>query len=245
MKGVLYIDHFEPIHIIESIRTVVEVVAVVPLNTWGKADYYWIDMQGNERMYERKQISEALSDLNAVEEQLGRHLRECDELGLVVEGVAVPLASGVQIYRVDNNLTTFRRGYEHKNQASLWDRWEAFKWSLWHECGVYVAEVSTWLGTARHIVKAFQQSYKTEHTTLQRYVTPHIPPYDLNPHIDNLCRIKGHKEGRNWGIGEKGAKILIDEFETYYNVITAKYSDLVGLMGGTWTRSFFEAIGRG
>ena len=233
--GILYIDTFEPDNIANGLDPVVPCTRG-PINTWDKADYYWVDLKDNERMMERKQISEALSDLDAVEEQLMRHLHECDELTLLVEGVAKPVSWGVQTYHYASQ--GWRLGYAHRNQPTLWSRWNSFKYSLWHNAGVHVEEVSHWTSSVQSIATAFKKSMNPSSTTLNRYVVPHMPPFNVNPHVDNLCRLKGMK------IGEKAALALIAELDTFYGVMTASYTDLVGIMGGAWTRNFFQATGR-
>ena len=233
--GLLYMDHFEPTQIRDRLNEVTP-VAWVPLNTWEKADYYLVDLQGNERMVERKQLSEALSDLDAVEAQLGEHIRECDELTLLVEGVGVPTASGVQTYTYANG--AWSEGYAHTRQPQLWSRWCGFKHSLRHHAGVEVEEVSHWYCTVQWLHTWFKKSLDPTSTTLQRYVIPHIPPMNKDSQVDNLCRLRG------MGMGEKTALQLIGEFGTIHGVMTAGYADLVGLMGGAWTRKFLKAIGR-
>ncbi len=234
--GVLMIDHFEPDAIVNGLIPTVP-TAVLPLNSgWSKADYYMVDPAGNERMVERKQLSEAISDLNAVEEQLGRHLHECNELTLLVEGVAMPTPTGVQIY--DYKDGRWVRGYEHRNQPQLWKRWSGLKYSLIHNAGIQVEEVSHWHGTVQFLATWFQKSMDPTSTTMSRYVIPHMKPFHKDPHVDNLCRMKG------MDIGEATAIKLVEELGTFYGVMNARYVDLVGIMGGAWTRQFFEAIGR-
>lgn len=249
LPGILYIDTFEPQLIVSGLEPIMSTV-VAPINTWDKADYYWVDPQGNERMVERKQISEALSDLEAVEEQLGRHLRECAELTLLVEGVAMPTSTGVQTYDHYNQGDTiphtnhqwksegWHKGHTHSKQPKLYSRWHSFKYSLWHNAGIHVEEVSHWKGSIEYIATAFEKSMNPSNTTMNRYVVPHMPPFDKNPHIDNLCRLK------DMGLGEKNSIRLIEELGTFHGVMTAPYSTLVGIMGGAWTKKFLKAIGR-
>lgn len=235
--GVLMIDQHEPPAIVTGLSQV-NTVSVLPLNlTWDKADYYMVDVpQENERMVERKQLSEALSDLNAVEEQLGRQLHHCDELTLLVEGVGMPTATGVQIYTYKSG--QWEKGYEHKNQPALWKRWTSFKHALRHNAGVEVEETAHWYGTVQFLGTWFDRANDPTSTTLKRYIIPHMPPFHRDPHVDNLCRLKGY------GIGEATAIKLVEEFGSFYGVVTAEFADLVGVMGGAWTRKFFEASGR-
>ena len=234
--GILMVDHFEPDVIVNGLMPAVPTV-VLPLNSgWNKADYYMVDPAGNERMKERKQLSEALSDIDAVEEQLGRHLHECDELTLLVEGVGMPTPAGVQIYEYKDS--RWVKGHTFDRQPQLWKRWTAFKYSLIHNAGVQVEETVHWHSTVQNISTWFQKSMDPTSTTMSRYVIPHMKPFHKDPHIDNLCRMKG------MDIGETTAIKLIAELGTIHGVMTARYSDLVGIMGGAWTRQFLEAIGR-
>lgn len=234
--GILYIDHYEPDALTSSLVTAIPNTTQVPLNTWGKADYYMVDPAGNERMIERKQLSEALSDLDAVEEQLGRHMHECGELTLLVEGLGLPTPSGVQIYNYAHK--RWIAGYAHTRQPQLWKRWMGFKYSLRHNAGIEVEETAHWWGSVQFISTWFNKCMDPTSTTMTRYVIPHMAPFHKDPQVDNLCRLK------DMGIGESTAIKLIDKFGSIYGVMTARYSDLVGAMGGAWTRAFFESIGR-
>lgn len=239
MKGhsdILYIDHYEPDAIAAGLCQSTSTTVRVPLNTWGKADYYMVDLLENERMIERKQLSEALSDLDAVEEQLSRHLHECDELTLLVEGLGMPTPEGVQTYKYASG--RWRDGHKHEHQPKLWKRWMGFKHSLRHNVGVEVEETAHWWGSVQFISTWFHKSMSPTSTTMRRYAIPHMAPFHKNLQVDNLCRLK------DVGIGESTAIKLVGEFGSVYGVIAAKYTDLVGVMGGAWTRAFFETIGR-
>lgn len=239
--GILYIDTFEPSRIVAGAEPVVP-TQVTSLNLeWDKADYYLIDPLGNQRMIERKQISEALSDLDGLEEQLGRHLHHCDELTLLVEGVAKPMHNGVQTYLYKGGIWV--EGYFHEEKPgtkkhNLWARWNAFKYILWHDAGVHVEEVSHWQGTLTYLITWFKRANDPESQMLKRYIIPHMPPFHKNPHIDNLMRLKGFR------IGQTTAVELINEFGTFAAVMNARRSDLVAVKGGAWTRNFFEVTGR-
>ena len=233
--GILYIDTFEPSRIVAGAEPVVP-TQVTSLNLeYDKADYYLIDPLANVRMIERKQTSEALSDLDGLEEQLGRHLHHCDELTLLVEGVAKPMAGGVQTYKFKDG--RWIDGYFHKQQ-NLWSRWNAFKYILWHDCGIHVEEVSHWQGTLAYLITWFKRAQDPDSQVLKRYIIPHMPPFHKNPHIDNLMRLKGFR------IGQATAVELINEFGTFAAVMNAPRSDLVAVKGGAWTRNYFEATGR-
>jgi len=234
IPNVLYSDTHEPENIVKELKLFVPSIQT-SLNEQNKADYYWIDLLAKQRMSERKQLGEALSDLGGLEEQLHRHLGECDELEVIIEGVGELVTDGVQVYTFVNG--KLKKGH-YFNQPYLWSRWEALKWSLWHECGVYIAEVNDWMQTVQHLVTSFKASYVEEHTTLKRYTVPHIPQMSKNPHVDNLMRLHGLR------IGEITAKRLVARFTTFSNVINASEASLIILMGQAWTKNFMRGVGR-
>lgn len=239
-QGILYVDNNEPTNIINALRPAVENLVVGPLNlSYDKADYYWVDIKNNERMRERKQLTEALSDIDAVDEQLQRHLHNCDELGLIVEGVGAPTIDGIQAYALTEDKRFYRPAWKHGKQPQLMSRWHSFKWSLRHGCGVLVEQTSHWSETVYSILADYNESMKPEHGTLSHYTHEHMPAWSRNLHIENLTRLKDLR------IGEVAATKLIKEFGTFHAVINAGYADLVAIMGGTWTRNFLAKIGKG
>lgn len=236
-EHILYVDTYEPDAYVTYLSQSVP-AEKANLNMLGLPDYYWIALKASTNGYSRKQLGEALSDVSAVEEQLSRDLKHCDNISLLTEGVGVPTPAGTQIYELTTSQEYFRKGFHHNFNQNTWSRWEAFKWSLWHEKGIQTVEVSTSQATIRHLAAAFKQSMKPEHTTLERYIVPHVAPRSQNQHIDNLLRLKGVD------IGPKRAQTLIKEFGTFHGVTNAGYAKLVGMMGGAWTDKFFTTIGR-
>jgi hypothetical protein len=238
-QGVLYVDSNEPDNIIDGLRPAVDRLVVAPLNiSFGKADYYWLNVVGNEVMVERKQTGEALADIDSVDEQLQRHLHNCDELSLLVEGIGVPTASGVQTYKLSKDGKYFIQSFNYDKQPQLWARWESYKWALWHDAGVFVAETNHWSHTVHHILTCYNQSQKVEHSALKHYTHEHMKPWTRNLQVENLTRLRG------LNIGEVTALKLIKEFKTFGGVMNASYTDLVGIMGGKFTKQFLMGIGR-
>lgn len=218
-----------------------------PLNVNGRADYYWADIQSNRRQWERKQIGEALSDLDSVEEQLNRYLKTCDELTWAIEGVALPTADGVQVFRHHEQgefcrlhktvIEHWCYGHEFRKQPHLWARFEGLKASI-RKCGVEVVQTFDIHTTATALVAAFKSSMKEEHTTLRRYLRPHIPAFDPDIHVDNLCRLKGAR------VGPVSAQKLVAELGTFHAAVTAPKWKLINVLGRKPAYTFLEAIGR-
>jgi hypothetical protein len=116
---------------------------------------------------------------------------------LVVEGVGLPTSTGMQEYEFKAKQNMWTKGY-HVKRVGLDNLYEAWKWGL-RFAGVNVIETNSLSMTARALVGAYASSMKEEHTTLRRYLQPHIPPFDPNIHVDNLARLK------NCGLGVERA----------------------------------------
>ena len=233
------IDIFEPDLIKHMLGQVIPDLIVASINSLGSyPDYYWTDVQGNGRGWERKQVGEALSDLDAVEEQLNRELSRCDELTLVVENPWLPLPDGIQTYMLTRDKGFFRPDYAFVRQPGLVARYEGFKDSL-RKAGIAVIETSHMEVTAHAIAAAYRGSNKEHRTTLRRYLNPHIAPFSPNLHIENLMRLKG------MNIGEKRAKQAIERYGTFWAVVSKDYKLLAHLWGKTVAKHFMETIGRG
>jgi hypothetical protein len=241
MEPVLYMDEFEPDEMMALLKQSSSVVQI-PLNRRGNADYWWTDINDNARQWERKQCGEAVSDLDAVEEQLNRELSTCNELTLVVEGIMQPTPRGVHTYRLSRDGSYFHPYTEiprpeAKPQPGLWLRWQMLKQGLKY-AGVQVVETPSIISTAAAISAAFHSSMKPEHTTLRRYVQPHIAPFSNDPHVDNLARIKGA------GIGPGQAKKLVARYKTFHGAVTAHKLTLIQVLGRKSAYKFMSAIGR-
>ena len=247
MDEILFQDVHEPSQMLVWLKQSLESVIMAPLNAQvpTKPDWWWQDIKSNRRGVNRKQLGEALGDLDAVEEQINRELPSCDELTWVIEGVGVPTATGYQTFdwhentfchKLKTRLPHYCQGYVFKRNG-IGARFEGLKDGM-RKAGIIVIETDTMLSTATAIVAAFKGSMKLERTTLKRYVTPHVPPFDANPHVDNLARIKGT------GVGIEKAKDLIYHCETLSGAINAPRLKLERILGVPTAARFLKAIGR-
>lgn len=241
----LWVDDFEPPEIIPLFKQSLDAIHA-PLNSQGYADYMWIDRLGLRRQWERKQLIEYVGDMDGVEEQLNEEMRTCDELVLVVEGVGHPTSKGIQSYHFINH--RFNLGFHYPPQKllddgkarprpGLWTEYEGRKWGLRAQ-GVQVIETAGLVGTAMAIMGAYTSSMKEEHTTFRRYLVPHVPPFDPDPHVDNLARLA------KTGVGVERAKKAVNEFGSFYEVIIASESKLAKLWGPGIAKKFLLTIGR-
>mgnify|MGYP001563461845 CR=1 FL=1 len=238
--SILWMDSNEPREVEQLLRPLVPQVVVVPLNVAGHADYLWIDRKGNRRQWERKQLPEALGDLDALEEQLNREMLTCEELVLSVEGVGMQTASGVQTFLKRGNVWV--AGWhcppnKARPQPGLYQRWLSLKWSF-KACGVDVEEPVDTMDFAARLATAYKQSMVEKHTTFRRYVRPHIEPFHADLQVEQMMRLK------DAGMGAVTAEKMIARFGTLHKAVTASYGELVGCLGGAGARKFLAAIGR-
>lgn len=234
------IDIFEPPQGEMLFKQIIDTVLVAPLNSEGKPDYYWVDITGKSRGWERKQLGEALPDLDAVEEQLNEELMGVDELTLVVEGVGLPSPTGMDTYQLTQDQNYFRKGFHvppGRPQPGLVQKFERWKWSL-RMIGINVVETSHYLMTVQAIAAHYFQTNKLEHSTMRRYLSPHITAMDKDPDVENLMRLKGAN------LGQVRAKALIARFGTFFATVTADGEELAKILGPAICDKFINAIGR-
>lgn len=236
----LKVDHFEPAIIIDLIKQSTKLEAT-NLNPQ-LPDYWWVDITGKTRGWERQQIGEALGDLDEVERLINSYLSMVDEVTWLIEGVARNLGSGISIYNYSQKSDIwYKQRYGNKepfsNRSDLWPRFEALK-SGFRMAGVNVIETATMAGSASAIISAYTYSMRDEHTTLRRYLSHHIAPFSPDIDVENLSRLK------DCGIGPQRARKLIDEFTTFYHTITADREELIPILGVAGVDKLWSTIGR-
>ncbi len=247
----LWVDDYEPPEILPLLKQSLEAIHA-PLNHQGYADYMWIDKLGLRRQWERKQLIEYIGDMDGVEEQLNEEMKTCDELVLVVEGVGIPTPQGIQAYQQATNAKSTRLvmapSFHYPPQKlldagrararpGLWTEYEGRKWGLRAQ-GVQVIETAGLVGTAMALMGAYTSSMKEEHTTFKRYLIPHVPPFDPDPHVDNLARLA------RTGVGVERSKKAIAELGTFYEVMIASETVLARLWGPAIAKRFLLTVGR-
>jgi len=241
----LWVDDYEPPEILPLLKQSLDAIHA-PLNHQGYADYMWVDILRLRRQTERKQVIEYVGDMDGVEEQLNEEMRTCDELTLYIEGVAIPTPRGIQSYTLSKG--RFIPGFHYPPQKlldegkarprpGLWTEYEGRKWGLRAQ-GVQVIETDSLVGTAMALMGAYTSSMKEEHTTFRRYLIPHVPPFDPDPHVDNLARLA------KTGVGVERAKKAIAELGTFYEVMIAGEATLAKLWGPAIARRFLLTVGR-
>ena len=121
-------------------------------------------------------------------------------------------------------------------QYSMYAAW---KWRL-TQVGIGVLETVNYVETAQLLVAAYKSCQKSEHHVLTRYIGQKVRIPDYNPHVVTLMGIEGA------GLGEEKAKILIKEYGSVFNLLTASTDDVCSIkgFGKTSVEKIWKAIGR-
>ena len=224
---VMLCDVFEPDLIYNLLKQSIEVQRhnLVQL---GFADYVWFAHDGHRIQVERKQWGEILSDPDHVEEQLRRELIAAEETILLVEGVAEATALGMDTYTKSGDKPYFRLQHSYGTpkhpQSGLYHRIQSWLWQL-DKAGISVYRTCHNNDTAGALVAWYHSSQKESHTTLQRYIKPHVNIKAYDPAVLTLMGIEGVE------LGEVRAKALLSYFGSIWDVFNAPLSSLVDVEG--------------
>lgn len=238
VSGELFgIDVHEPPEALPTLSPVIP-CAVQPLNSEGYADYLWSGMEGKQQV-ERKTWYELLGGLDSIEDQLRRQLQAHPSvrLILVVEGVAVPTATGTTIFKE----TT--RGKRHLFYAGksyfLGPMQGVYAWL--YQVGKYIEvhQTPTYQATLKMLTAFYNADQKEGHTTFQRYLKDIT--FHPNPMVQRLMGMGSHL-----GIGATRAEALIRRFGTVFNVATATPEMLASVegIGKAVAVKFLRGVGR-
>lgn len=190
------------------------------LNDAGWADYYWLMFDGVPHHVERKTWGE-LSDMDAVEEQIWRHLTKNPEakLSWILEGVAAPDSGGYTTYKeaTSRGRMIFVGSSNQHRPMKMVHAWL-------YQIGKFVEVhyTSCLVSTANLITAMYQSDQKESHTTLARYYNK--TTWHPNPQVKNLMAVAD-------GIGPVKAEAIIKEFGTLYAVLSARPEEISRVPG--------------
>ena len=249
----ILVDIYEPQEIENIVKQVVPTIRMTLNHSdEGFADYLWFACDGHRIQVERKQCGEILSSLDGVEEQLGREINNgVEETILIIEGICGPVPG------LSRSMITYIKPQHTKGDRNLlipgkpynvnYIGYQAWKSQL-DKAGITIVETFDWEATAYTILALYNNSQRLEHTTLRRYIKPHITVQPFNEHVITLMSIRGG------GLGEARAKALIERYGTVWYTLNQPAEELaetlVGEEGKTkrlgmaTIKKLFHAIGR-
>lgn len=248
------IDIHEPQLIIDLLTPVRDIS--VNLHSWnnsGYADYHWYDHAGMLEQVERKQVTEILSNIAKVEDQLRQHITKHPDaiLWLLIEGIPEPGDGVITVYNKELCRSN-RRGTKGKavyHFVPTWEskipfeRYEGWKTGI-ERAGIRIVTTNDIYGTARKLA-GMEQSSKRPGTTLQRHLKPQTPKH-YSPHVMNLLAIGQHREAKS-GIDVIMAERMVNVFGDFLTICRLSpeiLAEAIPGMGMTKAIQFLKSIGR-
>lgn len=208
----LYADIHEPPEIVQSLLPTKVNIDVSSYNEQGFADYHWDTCNGVLKNVERKTWGEILSNVDAVEEQLQRHLNNHKnaETVLLIEGAILKDGDSVTTIRPTSKGQVWVRGHRFKSRPLA----GIYAWVYGISKYVEVIQTFNLLETATALLAMYEYDQKPEHETLQRPIKKNI--YHPNPQVSALMGVSS-------GMGAKRASSLIEKYTTVWNIISAGF----------------------
>ncbi len=180
----------------------------------GLCDFFWFAGDGHSITMERKEWSDLISNMARLEKQLRTATNHADEVGLIVEGVAVPLAGGeIALYHVGKNENYLRRA---KISGMKYSAVMAYIFQLKRTANITTYFTSTIQGTAWALKTFVENSQKLDSSLLEHYVRTRQIKWQSNPMVETLM---GIKDEDGYVVGEKKAIELVDKIGSCWDII--------------------------
>ena len=232
----LEVDQHEPTERALPLMSTSVPCRVEVLNERLWADYRWKGLDGRWTQVERKTWGEVLANVDAVEDQLRRHMKNQPEARLlfVLEGMVDSNSDGVHVLKAANNGNVWVKGYRSGTRIG-----RIYSWLYNASEYVEVFQTFSYELTCQFLVQAYQQDQKEEHLhkTFNRYFKK--TTFHPNPQVLALI-------GMAPGLGEVKAEALIARFSTVWNVLNASPKELMEVagIGPTMATTLLRRIGR-
>lgn len=209
----IVVDTYEPSYMAQLLSAFMQVQRQ-NLVQQGLSDYFWFAADGHSITMERKEITDLLSNMARLEKQLRTATNHADEVGLIVEGVPVPLAGGeIAIYQMGKNDKYLRRatisGVKYTSMM-------AYIWQLRRTANITTYFTTTIHATAWALKTFVENSQKSESSLLQHYVRTKQIKWQSNPMVET---ISGIKDETGYVVGEKKAIELVEKIGNLWDII--------------------------
>lgn len=209
----IVVDTYEPNYMVQMLSTFM-VAQKQNLVQQGLLDYFWFAADGHSITIERKEWSDLLANLARLEKQLRTATNHADEVGLIAEGVPVPLAGGeIALYQMGKNDKYLRRT---KISGIKFASVMAYIWQLKRTANITTYFTTTIQATAWALKTFVENSQKQDSTLLQHYVRTRAIKWRSNPMVETIMGIKD-KDG--YVVGEKKAIELVEQIGGLWDII--------------------------
>jgi len=200
---------------------------LVPL---GLGDIVW--NCGQLESLEHKSIEQAMTEMGGrLDDQLMKHSQNADNVGLVIDGIVIPVPGerACYLYRYDKitktlkpQMETHKRGKPTQKKIGIaWETWQAYVWRLDKE-GFTVYQAPHLEAMCLAVSAFVHNSLKPDHQTFKRYqkTSPIIHEEADKPIYNYIKTLMIHT-----GIGETVARRLLEVYGTPWQVFRAHYLD--------------------
>jgi len=200
-------------------------------------DYFWFAGDGHSITIERKGIMDFLASMPRLERQLRIATNHADEVGLIIEGIVVPLAGGeVGIYQVGKSPKYL---YQMKISGVQYSSIMGYIWQLKRVANITTYFTSTIEATAWALKTFVENSQKLDSTLLQHYTRTKRIGWQSNPAIETLMGIKD-KDG--FIVGEKKAMELVTKVGGLWTIVNSTPKEVAQKCHGIGTNTVQRLI---
>lgn len=211
--GFIVVDVWEPDSMEQMLKTLMQ-VGRQNLVQQGLLDYFWLALDGHSITMERKEIHDLIANLPRLEKQLRTATNKADEVGLIVEGVVVPLAGGeMGLYQVGRNPKYLR---QVKISPMQYSSIMGFIWQLRRAANITTYFTSTIQATAWTLKTFVENSQKPESNLLQHYTRTRQIKWQSSPVVETIM---GVKDADGYVVGEKKAVELADKIGSLWDIV--------------------------
>lgn len=180
----------------------------------GLLDYFWFAGDGHSIAMERKEYSDLLSNLARLEKQLRIATNHADEVGLIVEGIAIPLAGGeIALYHVGKSDKYLRRV---KISGVKYASVMGYIRQLKKVANITTYFTSTISATAWALKVFVENDQKIDSPLLQHYTRTRQIKWQSNPMVESIA---GIKDEAGYVVGEKKAIELVKQIGNLWDII--------------------------
>lgn len=180
----------------------------------GLLDYFWFASDGHSITMERKEMTDLLANLPRLEKQLRVATNHADEVGLIIEGMPIPLAGGeIALYQMGKNPKYLRQA---KISGMQYASIMAYVWQLRRTANITTYFTTTIQATAWALKVFVENSQKQESTLLQHYVRTRQIKWQSNPMVETIT---GIKDENGYVVGEKKAIELVEQIGSFWDII--------------------------
>lgn len=208
----IVVDVYEPTYMAQLLSTFMQVHRQ-NLVQQELLDYFWFSGDGHSITMERKELSDFINNMPRLEKQLGKATNHANEVGLIIEGIGVPLAGGeIAHYQEGKNPKYLR---QVKIFGTHYSSIMGFVWKIKRQANINTYFTTSIQGTA-WALKTFVEGSQGDTDILQHYVRTRQIKWQSNPMVETIMALKDED---GYIVGEKKAQELVEQIGCLWDII--------------------------